>query len=35
MFGNWLDLFEATAADLFVPRSPLSSRVRPGASPKA
>ncbi len=24
MFGNWLDLFEATAAELFIP--PLAER---------
>ena len=35
MFGEWLDLFEATATELFIPTSLLRSSRRRGASRKA
>ena len=36
MFGNWLDLFEATAAELFSSHLSRSvSQARRGASPRA
>lgn len=35
MFGSWLDLFEATSAELLSPRLPIGSRAPRGASAKA
>ena len=35
MFGDWLDLFEATAADLFVPAIAEQFAGKAGALPRA